>query len=281
MMYRCKFYKGDYHDRQVQANADKCVGYVEHHFNSAASAAASYTVVITGANASQTSRNWGRWYAQAVAREFDLPVGGDQGILVGGYGGRGDFNLRFTNMPAILLEPLFVSNPQQADWVRSVAGQTRLASILSDSIRRFFQNGGLIGFSVGHKYKRSSPSDRGAAVAGGGWEADYAEQVLLKAKVMLEQVEAPQEERQIQIVAGDKVLFTQVIDVDADVTWDSVRGVLRIDRPVPATVTAPRSARALQSVRATRQIAQPKVRGKAKSKARGGAKPRARRQRRP
>jgi hypothetical protein len=181
-------------------------------------------------------------------------------------------------MPAILLEPLFVSNPQQAEWVRSEAGQTRLAGILCDSIRRFFQDGGLIGFSVGHKYKRSSPNDRGAAVVGGGWEADYAEQVLLKAKAMLEQVEAPQEEREIQIVAGDKVLFTQVIDVDADVTWDSVRGVLRIDRPVP--VAAPRSARALQPARpAARRATKPKARRTTKPKARSRGKPKGKRRR--
>jgi len=247
-MYRCKFYKGDYLERQKQANTDGCVAYVEHHFNSAASPSASYTVVITGANASQTSRNWGRWYAQAVAREFELRVGG------------------FTHMPAILLEPLFVSNPQQAEWVRSAEGQTRLARILSDSIQRFFQDGGLIGFSVGHKYKRSSPKDRGAAVAGGGWEADYAEQVLLKAQSLLEAVEAPREEREIRVVAGDEVLFTQVIDVDADVTWDSMRGTLRIDRPVP--LGAPRSAPAAGATRARRAPVKPGPRRKVKSKAR-------------
>jgi hypothetical protein len=233
-MYRCTFYKGDYRERQLQANADRCVAYVEHHFNSSASPSASYALVITGSNASQTSRNWGRWYAQAAAREFGIGVGGDQGILVGGFDGRGDFNLRFTDMPAILLEPLFASNPRQADWIRSDDGQARLARILCDSIRRFFQSGGRIGFSVGHKYKRSAPTDRGAAVVGGGWEADYAEQVLLKAQAMLEGIVEPQREREIQVVAGDAVLFRQIIDVDADVTWDGVRGVLRVDRPVPA-----------------------------------------------
>jgi len=253
-MYQVKFYKGDYRDRQAQANADQCVAYLEHHFNSSPSESANYTVVITGSNASQTSRNWGRWYAQAVAREFELRVGGDQGILVGGYGGRGDFNLRYTNMPAILLEPLFGSNPQQAEWIRSTAGQNRLARVLCDSVRRFFQDGGLIGFSVGHKYKRSSPNDRGAAIAGGGWEADYAEQVLLKAQAMLEAVEAPQEAREIQVVAGEKVLFTQVIDADADVTWDGVRGVLRVDRPVPGAAPKGSPRKAISRARKRKSI---------------------------
>ena len=166
-MYEVRFYTGDYAARQRQANADGCAAYVERHFNSSPSPAAAYTVVITGANASQTRRNWGRWYAQTVAREFDVPVGGDQGIMVGGYNGRGDFSLRFTEMPAILLEPLFGSNPQHAEWIRTDASQARLARILCDSIQRFFQKGGLIGLSVGHKYKVSQPNDRGAKILWG------------------------------------------------------------------------------------------------------------------
>jgi hypothetical protein len=227
-MYTVRFYKGDYLERQRKANQDDCKAYVEHHFNSSSSPTANYAVVITGSNASQTSRNWGRWYAQAVAREFNVPVGGDQGIMVGGFDGRGDGNLRHTNMPAILLEPLFASNPQHAQWIRSVAGQGRLALILCESIQRFFQEGAVVGFSVGHKYKRSRPSDRGAPVVGGGWEASYAELVLKKAKTVLEGIEKPEEQRKIRVVRGDEVLWTDVVDEDADINWDPVRGILRI-----------------------------------------------------
>lgn len=227
-MYSVKFYKGDYRDRQKQANADNCVAYVEHHFNSSSSRQANYTAVITGANASQTSRNWGRWYAAAVAREFGVSISGDQGIVVGGYDGRGDANLRFTKMPAVLLEPLFAGNPQHAEWIRSEDGQARLAQILCDSILRFFQDGGLIGFSVGYKYKTSMPNDRGAAVVGGGWEADYAEGVLEKAKAILEKIERPQEQREIRVMQGAQELWRHAVDPEADVVWDPVRGVLRI-----------------------------------------------------
>ena len=227
-LYRVRFYKGDYIDRQRQANADKCAAYVEHHFNSSESPTTGYSVVITGANASQTSRNWGRWYAQAAAREFNLTVGGDQGIVVGGYNGRGDGNLRFTDMPAILLEPLFASNPQHAEIIRSDDGQARLALIMCDSIQRFFPKGGLIGFSVGHKYKTSQPKDRGAALAGGGWEADFAETVLHTAKTRLEQIGAPQEERVVRVMKGEKELGRYTVDADADLRWDPVRGILRL-----------------------------------------------------
>jgi hypothetical protein len=228
-MYKVSFYKGDYRERQKQANADGCIAYVEHHFNSSASPDANYAVVITGSNASQTSKNWGRWYAAAVAREFNIPLGGDQGIVVGGYDGRGDFNLRFTNMPAILLEPLFASHPQHAQWIMSEAGQGRLARILCESIQRFFQREGMIGFSVGHKYKSSSPDDRGAAVLGGGWEADFAEAVLNKTKDLLEKIEELPQEREIKVVRGDEVLWKTGVDADADIVWDPVRGVLTIE----------------------------------------------------
>ena len=228
-MYTVRFYKGEYSDRQKQANKDKCVAYVEHHFNSSSNQTANYSVVITGANASQISQNWGRWYARAVAQEFDVPLGGDQGIMIGGYGGRGDFNLRFTDMPAILLEPLFASNPQHARIINSEDGQAKLAEILCASIQRFFQKGGLIAFSVGHKYKTSAPNDRGAAVIGGGSEADYAEAVLLKAKDLLEAFTQPEEQREIQVQMGNKIVWKQAIDADADVTWDPTRGILRLD----------------------------------------------------
>jgi hypothetical protein len=227
-MYKVKFYKGDYFDRQDQANKDKCVAYVEHHFNSSSNPGAGYSVVITGSNASQTSKNWGRWYAAAVAREFDISIGGDQGIVAGGYGGRGDYNLRFTDMPAILLEPMFASNPQHAQWICSESGQTRLATILCESIQRFFQEDGLIGLSVGHKYKTSNPGDRGTQVSGGGSEADYAEAVLEKTKTLLEAVEGQQEEREIKVVRDNAILWKQSLDADEDVFWDPVRGVLKI-----------------------------------------------------
>ncbi|WP_319549571.1 N-acetylmuramoyl-L-alanine amidase [Desulfogranum marinum] len=227
-MYNVKFYKGDYRTRQNKANMDDADAYVEHHFNSSSSATASYALVVTGSNASPTSKNWGRWYAKAVATFFRTKVGGDNGILVGGWNGRGDGNIKHTKMPAILLEPLFASNPQHADIIRSKRGQTDLARILVESIQRFFPDGGLIAFSVGHKYKESNLNDRGAALVGGGSEADYAEEVLKIAAVMLEAVDHAALSRSIRVVHGDNVLFETEVDEDALVVWDPERGLLNI-----------------------------------------------------
>lgn len=226
--YEVKFYKGDYRERQRAANRDNCVAYVEQHFNSASSSS-NYAVVITGYGASQTSKNWGRWYAKSVGREFGIPVAGSGGILVGGYNGRGDGNLRYTRMPAILLEPLFASNPKHADWITSETGQFRLALILAESIRRFFPDGGLVAFSVGHKYKTSRPNDLGAPVVGGGMEADFAEAVMERAKVMLETgVDEEPPGRKIRIMKDGEELWHYYADEDEYIDWDPVRGILRI-----------------------------------------------------
>jgi hypothetical protein len=193
MRYEVRFYTGEYKTRQLHANRDGAIAYVEHHFN-AGSEKASYAVVVVGSNASARSKSWGRWYSRRCAEVFSLRVGGDDGLLVGGYEGRGNANVFHTKCPAILVEPLFCSNPRHAAIIRSLEGRLKLAEILAASIREFFPKGGLIAFSVGHKGKPSKPRDRGAAVYGGGSEADFAEMVLLEAKLMLE-TEA-QDERQ-------------------------------------------------------------------------------------
>lgn len=244
MKYTVKFYKGSYLQRQQAANADSAVAYVEHHFNSSSSPTATYAVVVVGSNASNTSRNWGRWYARAVAEQFGTKVGGDGGILVGGWEGRGDGNVKHTRMPAVLLEPLFASHPQQADLIRSEAGQAALARILVESIRRFFPDGGLVAFSVGHKYKTSNPSDRGAALAGGGTEADYAEKVLQKAAKLLTEEPAVPVQRMLRVMKGEQLLFETAVDEDAVLTWSSERNLLFIpdtgDAPAPRAMAPTR-----------------------------------------
>ncbi len=228
-MYSVKFYKGDYYDRQKAANKDKAVAYIEHHFNSSSSPKSDYAVVIVGSNASQTSKNWGRWYAREIRDQFNTSIGGSDGILVGGWNGRGDSNIKYTKMPALLLEPLFASNPAQAEIIRSESGQALLAQILAESIYRFFPDGGLIAFSVGHKYKKSNPNDRGAALAGGGVEADYAEKVLKKAAELLEKKTEPQPvKRTIRIMQQGQVIFETTVDEDAEVTWSPGRDLLTI-----------------------------------------------------
>lgn len=182
MAYQVRFYRGDYPARQRAANADNAICYVEHHFNAADAPTANYALCVVANNASERTKNWGRSYTRRIAAQFGNR---DNGISVGGFGGRGNANLRFTEMPAVLLEPFFISNPEGARWARD--RQDDLAQVLVASIREFFPNGGLVAFSVGHKYKTSSPNDRGAdSVLGGPPEAELAEQVLFRAQALLE-----------------------------------------------------------------------------------------------
>ena len=189
--YTVKFYKGNYWDRQHNANRDKAIVYLEQHFN-AASSDAKYALAIVATNASQTSKNFGIDYAEEVKNVFPevLEAGAGPGltdnILVGGYNGRGNSNIKHTDMPAVLLEPLFGSTPSHADLIRSEEGQWKLAQIISSLVQKYFPDGGLVAFSVGHLYKRTSPKDKGSLLHGGGYEGDYAERVLLKAQQLLE-----------------------------------------------------------------------------------------------
>lgn len=185
MKYTVKFYQGDYPARQRAANADKAICYIEHHFN-AGPPDANYTMTVVGTNASRTSKAWAGTYAELCSAEFGLKKANGDGVVIGGYGGRGNGNLIHTAMPAILVEPMFASNPAAAKIIRSDDGQNRLANVLAESIRQIFPGGGRVAFSVGHKYKTSNPRDRGVEVYGGGTEAQFAEIVLIKAKNLLE-----------------------------------------------------------------------------------------------
>ena len=51
----------------------------------------------------------------------------------------------------------------------------------------------------------------------------------MKAKDMLEAITQPEEQREIQVQMGNKIVWKQAIDADADVSWDPARGILRLD----------------------------------------------------
>jgi hypothetical protein len=268
-MYEVRFYKGDYVERQRAANRDKCVAYVEHHFNSAAGTAGNYAAVIVGSNASNSSKNWARWYARAVSSSFGIGLAQPDGVVVGGFSGRGDGNVKFTRMPAVLLEPLFANNPVHAQWIRSEEGQTRLAQILVDSIERCFPDGGTVAFSVGHKYKASNPNDRGAAVAGGGTEADCAEAVLAKAAALLEARRAPAPARPFAVFVNNREVWRFDADPDAVVRYDELRGILFIDEPGALESNLPQAPQRRASM--PQQAMQKSGRSGAKERSRKGA----------
>lgn len=179
--------KGNYDDRQEAANREGCDVYIEHHFNALAydkpGTDDNPALCLVAHNASQTSKTLAADYSNRVASEFGYK---NRGVIQLEYKGRGDFNLRFTKMPAFLVEPLFVSDPEQAVVAQSDIGQLKLARILVETIKAQYPAGAKVAFSVGHKYKESSPYDRGAPVVNStATEADLAELVLKKAAAIL------------------------------------------------------------------------------------------------
>lgn len=176
-----RIYKGDYIERQHQANEDAAICYCEQHFNSFDDPETNYTVCVVGSNASRTSKAWGEYYSSVISDAFDID---DRGIKIGGFGGKGDNNLKHTNMPAILMEPFFLSSHEGIVWLMEYGHwiYSILAFALTDSIKTFFPNGGIVGLSVGHKYKTSNPDDHGARLPlnlnSNYYEADFSDAVI-------------------------------------------------------------------------------------------------------
>ena len=227
--YEVLWVRGDYLARQLKANRENCILYVEQHLNALknddpATQRDNPALVIVGGNASQTSKNFASWYIKAVSAELDVPIAG---VSVGPK--RGDANLRYTSMPAVLLEPLFVSDPTQSTIIKSGSGQERLARVLVEGIRRFFPDGGKVAFSVGHKYRDSKPLDRGALVYGGGVEADFAEAILKKAESLLvTPADHATDMRLLRIVKDGQVIAQHAVDADAAISWNRCTETLTI-----------------------------------------------------
>lgn len=186
--YKVKFFYGDYKFRQLAANDSGAVFYCEHHFN-VYTRNSNYTLCKI-IDDTPFLRKFVKTYTDSVSKKLDVPLylGKDgEGIIVSKVGQQDHFNLSSAKMPSVLLEPLFVSNVVHVEKYFN-GGRSVLADCLVSSIVKAFPNGGLIAFSVGHKYKRSKPMDRGAAVWGRAefMESDLAENVLREAKFKLE-----------------------------------------------------------------------------------------------
>ena len=168
--------KGRYVERQELANEHRAVLYVEHHINAIGvpqSKQPNVSMVIVARNASGRSIEIGGLYCKIAARELGTGLSrygqtSPRGVKIGGFdaGGiknRGDYNLRFTDMPAILLEPLFGSNTAHVEMIMSEYGRQKMVRALVETIRQSFPEGGLIALSAGHG---TSSGRDGCAIVG-------------------------------------------------------------------------------------------------------------------
>lgn len=157
---------GDYdplHERQDQASARECICVVEFHFNTAGPDAVGGEVWYQpGSDASQEFAEV--MWAQISA--IPLPAHGNNAVRPATSPARAAY-IRHYEMPTILLEPLFVSNPNdetQGPWLHGLHGDAHLntlADAITAAIKGQFPGGGKIGLSRGHWDKTSSPNDRG------------------------------------------------------------------------------------------------------------------------
>ena len=169
------FLTGDYatriKPRQLQAKAEGCALTIDFYFNSNGSTA------IGGEVYYKDDDTKAREFARAVIdvfRSLNLPDHGDPLKPAGD--SRAAFILAY-HCPAVLLEPLFISNPTQAAWICDAANLASLGQGIARAIKASTADDDKIGLSIGHLGKDSSPDDRGARHAIEGWEADYAKRL--------------------------------------------------------------------------------------------------------
>lgn len=207
-MERVRFYTGEYSTRQRMANNDGVVCYLEQHFNGNGLTAHG-TEILIATNAGDKTKRVAPLLAKATAAAWGTslrgdPVGGS-GVKVVGPSGRGYGNIARSKAPSFLLESAFATNPDEAGLIRDTAKLHALAEAVVGVLNQEFPEG-TIGVSIGHKGKPSHPTDRGVAVYGGGWEADYAEILLRHLDAYMEagvSPEAPAAPKEPTVVHDD------------------------------------------------------------------------------
>ncbi len=190
MDMRVHFYYGDYSYRQLRATEEGVDFYLEHHFASDLRGTGNECVVMIPKDSvnPDIAKSFAYEYAKRVADEFKVNLANNTGVIQISEGHRGAGSICKVKAPAALVEPLFISNIQHVQMLMS-GGLDKLAEILAECLKLALckVKDPLVGFSVGHKYKRSAPYDRGAHTWGKPEysEADLAEIVLRKAECLL------------------------------------------------------------------------------------------------
>lgn len=175
-----------YRERQLVANDQNAGLYIEFHLN-----AKEYdkpgiqdnpaTVLVTD-RAHTSTQTLAKDFAASISAAFKFPNGG---LVVRKAGDRAYYNLFYVKAPAILIEPLYVSDKEQAALAMTESGQKKIAQILRDCVVRAFPLGVKIACSLGHKFKpapqhfdRGAPLNKDVPNPQGLAEADLAEKIL-------------------------------------------------------------------------------------------------------
>lgn len=148
--------RGPVAHRQERANKLKVICYAECHCNAHVNPSVNYAMTIA---AHPHSQHWGTVYTRHVAKAYGHTDNGS--LLMQGRGSGLVARIKWP-APALVLEPGFVSNPEFAEWAKTGEGIDALGQALAASIIECFPKGGLVGLSLGHKYRGTG--DMGAIV---------------------------------------------------------------------------------------------------------------------
>jgi len=178
-MRKITWLTGDYANvttRQEQASQRGCAVTVDFHFNGNGPDAKGGEVWYKPGDAE--AKALGQEIINAYA-ELGLPFHGNEPLKEAVQGNRASF-IRHYQCPAVLVEPLFVSNPSagQAGWIHDDANVQSLAARIAAALEGATETeDSLVGLSIGHLYKPSSPHDTGVGCTRGDTEAKHARAV--------------------------------------------------------------------------------------------------------
>jgi len=170
---------GDYanvNDRQGQAAKRGCAVTIDFHFNGNGADAKGGEVWYKPGDAN--ARPLGRAIVDAYTA-LGLPFHGTEPLKEAVQGNRASF-IRHYPCPAVLIEPLFVTNPSanQAGWIHDDKNVQSLAQRIAQALENATQDEkSLVGLSIGHLYKPSSRGDTGVDCVLGDTEAAHARAV--------------------------------------------------------------------------------------------------------
>lgn len=169
--------KGDYlgkHQRQRQALQSSCDIVISFHFNSSKDKTAAGAEVYH--NGKNNVVKLAQQLLSAIVEVLKVP----KRKVENAKGSRAGFICHY-HCPAVLIEPCFVSNPDEAKLLHDINIMRRLGERIAVEVKKWFKDktAVVVGLDVGHMFKNSSPHDKGAKCVLGDTEGDHAE-VLAK-----------------------------------------------------------------------------------------------------
>lgn len=169
---RIVWLKGDYtgkkQERQKQAAKENCNLVISFHFNASRN---------PKANGAEVYHN-GKGNAVVVANELLRVIVNTLGVkwrkVASASGTRAAF-INAYHCPAVLLEPCFITNAEEAVLIHDIKALRTLGEAIASQISKLSIP--VLGIDIGHKYTTLSSLDRGARCVFGDYEADHAERL--------------------------------------------------------------------------------------------------------